>query len=425
MTYLTLAIALAFLAEELRNYLKIARHGPETDEGIAIPLRARPLMFLFLFSWALPLSFVPIVATALPKYLGTVRPELAAALPISAEMFCALATAALSGWLSDRVGWHVPTLAGFALSAVAAIICATAPNFEMFVVGRAATGLGYGLSWMAIQALVVRNAPPGTVTFGIANMTAGIFTGHMLGSFAGGWFSEIAGYSGVFFLMALILAIPFIYAIIVLKPYFFAPARPSADNLAGTASGSLFHNVSFLSLLIASIIPFSIVQVGFLYYALPIYLHASGAPNSIIGAILALYSVIFVFSAPAIAKLADRYPAKKPFVVAGGVIGSAALMVLFALPNIAGVIVATVALAIASSIGGAAQTSYAMQIDVVRRAGAGLATGIQRAADKLGQMMGPLIVGGLYAQHGLVNAVALTGVLYLVAIGCFALAAKK
>jgi predicted MFS family arabinose efflux permease len=382
-------------------------------------------MFLFLFSWALPLSFVPIVAAALPKYFDTVRPEMASALPISAEMLCALATAALSGWLSDRVGWHVPTLAGFALSAVAAIVSGTSTNFEMFVVGRALTGLGYGLSWMGIQALVVRNAPQDTVTFGIANMTAGIFTGHMLGSFAGGWFSEIAGYSGVFFLMALVLIIPFLYAIIVLKPYFFAPERVTANRIASATSVSLFRNVSFLSLLIASIIPFSIAQVGFLYYALPLYLHANGAPNSIIGAILALYSVIFVFSAPAIAKLADRYAAKKLFVLAGGIIGSAALMVLFALPNIAGVVVTTVALAVASSIGGAAQTSYAMQIDVVRRAGAGLATGIQRAADKLGQMMGPLIVGGLYAQHGLVNAVALTGVLYLVAIGCFAFAARR
>lgn len=427
MKYFTLFVALTFLAEELRHFYRATRLVTDNRVPDYFSIRARPLMFLFLFSWALPLSFVPIKSGELPVHLFSIRPELAAALPISAEMLCALVTAAFSGWLSDRIGWHFPTLCGIFLSILAALVSGTAGTFEIFLFGRALTGLGYGLAWMGIQALVVRNTPSEAMTFGIANMTAGIFTGHMLGSFAGGWLSEFVGYSGVFFIAALVLTIPATYAVCVFRPYFVVPKNSSLDRPASTreSSTALFRDRNFLALLFASVVPFSIAQVGFLYYSVPVFLHASGEPTSNIGTVLAIYSTIFVFSAPSFARFVDTHKGKKRFVVLGGLIGSAALLLLFAMPDISGVVASTIILAIASSIGGAAQTSYALQLDAVRATGPALATGIQRSADKFGQMLGPLIVGAFYIDLGLVTAVALTGILYLVCTCAYFLIARE
>jgi hypothetical protein len=47
------------------------------------------------------------------------------------------------------------------------------------------------------------------------------------------------------------------------------------------------------------------------------------------------------------------------------------------------------------------------------------ATSVLRAADKLGQMAGPLVVGALFGAHGLGPGLALTGAIYLAATALF------
>jgi hypothetical protein len=94
-------------------------------------------------------------------------------------------------------------------------------------------------------------------------------------------------------------------------------------------------------------------------------------------------------------------------------LGSVALLSLFVIPGLLGVVCATAVLALASSIGGAAQTSYALQLRAARSAGIGFTTGIQRASDKLGQMLGPIVIGSLYTMTTLTTALAVIGAIYL------------
>ena len=427
MKFITLLIALIFIAEELRRFLTAVRTVRVAGRTDDVSVRARPLMFMFLFTWALPLSFVPLNAAALPIRVLDIPLQLAMAAPISAEMFCALLTAAFAGWLSDKAGWQVPTFLGLALSFAGALASYNASSFELFVGARALTGLGYGFAWVGIQALVVGYTAAGVMTFSVANMTAAIFTGHMLGTFTGGWLADVLGFAGVFLFGAFALVFPAAYVLGFLRIYFRKPIRPlqtpSTRGIAGI--GPLLRNRNFTALLLASVIPFSIAQVSLLYYAVPIILNATGLPTSEIGSVIALYSAIFVFLAPAIARRIDTKEQKKNFVVIGGLLGSLALSSLFIIPGLPGVIFSTAVLALASSIGGAAQTSYALQLKAVRAAGIGLATGIQRSADKLGQMLGPLVIGAMYTSAGLTTALALTGAFYLLMTFVFLLLARS
>jgi predicted MFS family arabinose efflux permease len=384
-------------------------------------------MFMFLFAWALPISFVPLNAAALPIHIVGISRELAMAAPISAEMGSALVTAIVAGWLSDRIGWQYPVFFGLAFSLAGAVTSYAAPNFELFLVSRALTGLGYGLAWMGIQALVVHHAAPAVMTSSVANITASIFTGYLLGTLVGGVLADLVGYALVFLAGAGALALPSVYALIFLRPY-MAESQPHAAGTATTGvsgRGGLLRNVDFCALLFGSVAPFSIAQVSLLYYAVPIFLHTAGFGTSEIGFVLAMYSTIFVFLAPPIARKIDRRENKKVFVLAGGIIGSLALSGLYFAPNIAGVVAAAALLALASSVGSAAQTSYALQLDQVRAAGVGLATGLQRSADKFGQMLGPLIVGALYSVASLPTALALIGAFYVLATFLFFVIAKR
>lgn len=113
---------------------------------------ARPGAFLLIFAWALPLSFIPLRMREIYTPLLGLPEEVVLALPISAEMLCALITALMAGSLMDKKGWHIPFMGGIILSVAGAGLSAMAPDAVSFILARAVVGLGYGLAWMGIQA---------------------------------------------------------------------------------------------------------------------------------------------------------------------------------------------------------------------------------------------------------------------------------
>jgi predicted MFS family arabinose efflux permease len=288
------------------------------------------------------------------------------------------------------------------------------------------TGLGYGLTWMGIQGFVVRRSASETLTFSIANMTAGIFTGHMVGTILGGVLAETTGYATVFAIGAAATLVPALYAAVFLRKFIQRPSapKPLPQGRAGSEFLRLLRDRDFLCLLGASVIPFSVAQVGLLYYAIPIFLEADGFKVSAIAQVLAIYSATLVFVAPPIARYVDGFANKKLFIAAGALLGSCSLLLLFAAQNIIVVIIAVAVLGLASSVGGAAQTSYALQLRQVQRCGPAMATAVQRAADKFGQMLGPLLLGCLSAGSGIANGVATAGALYLIASFFFVIFAR-
>ena len=78
-------------------------------------------------------------------------------------------------------------------------------------------------------------------------------------------------------------------------------------------------------------------------------------------------------------------------------------------------------LALASCFAGASQSPYMLALPDVQRYGAAGATSVMRAADKLGQMAGPLVVGAMFGAAGMGAGLAATGVIYLCATLLFLL----
>ncbi|WZB66605.1 hypothetical protein WJ971_00450 [Achromobacter xylosoxidans] len=112
-----------------------SRVGPDDESEVG--RIARPVMFGFLFAWALPLGFLPLYARSLPAGGLDLPANLLLALPISVEMGCGLLTSLLAGRLTDRRGWQVPVLAGLGVSAAGMLACAAAANLLMFSAARA------------------------------------------------------------------------------------------------------------------------------------------------------------------------------------------------------------------------------------------------------------------------------------------------
>ncbi len=398
---------------------------------------ARPVMFGFLFAWALPLSFLPLYAGTLAAQWLSLPPNILMALPLSAEMAFGLVGALLAGRLTDRRGWRVPVVGGLLVACASTLLASVAGTLETFVLARAGVGLGYGLAWMGLQGFVVTRSSPVFRGRNMAWLLAGLFAGHLSGTAVGAMLADQAGYRPVFVVSAVLLALPLVGVLWIAArqrslgrglaasaveagPPVAATLPPGADAAVPVTAASrrralvrLLFSRDFGALLAGSIVPFSIAQVGLLYFALPLYLQAQGVAPSSIGRVLMLYGLCMIYLGPTIGRIVDRIGRKKPFIVLGGLLGSAGMVYLYVDNSLFAVSLAVFLLALGSCWSGAAQTAWMLSLPNVQQYGPGAATSVMRAADKFGQMIGPLFVGFLFTVIGTAPGLAITGVVYL------------
>jgi predicted MFS family arabinose efflux permease len=402
------------------------------DDASQVGMVVRPVMFGFLFAMALPMSFLPIYARSLLT-AATLEQSAAflMALPIAAEMACGLLTALLAGRLTDRRGWQFPVMAGLLVAFAGNLACALADSLSGFIMARGLVGLGYGLTWMGLQGFIVVRSPAAYRGRNMASVIAGLFAGHLSGAAVGAMLMQQWGSNAVFTVAAGLLALPAVGVLTLMWPYPHLAGHKAVSFAAGpalrswTALSRLLASRDFGMLLLGCIIPFSIAQVGLLTYALPLYAEAHGATAASVGRILMLYGFCVIYIGPYMAKLADASASKKHWIVAGGLVGSAGLISLYFASGVLAAAFSVILLALASCLAGGAQTAYMLSLGNVQRYGAGGATSVMRAADKFGQMLGPLMVGGLFASVGISGGLAVTGLVYLAATLAFLIWAPK
>lgn len=399
---------------------------PAAKECADAYMLGRPAAFAFLFMWALPTSFIPLYMKTMYEPMLGLSKDVVLGLPISVEMLCAMIAALISGAVSDRKGWHLPFITGAVFCAGGALLAASAMDGRAFILARAVTGLGYGLSWMAIQSFIFQYSAPDTRARGIANLVAGIVSGQICGTAVGAMLAERLGYAPVFIGSALLAVLPVAFVLLFMRPYLHKPVdivQRERVRLADVVS--LVFNRNYFAILFFSLVPFALCQVGLLLYAAPIYLNEMGVNQSNIGRVLMIYGLSVIYVAPWISRFVDRSSNKKMFIVLGGVIGAAGLMSLYFYSGFLAVMLAVFLMGLSGSLVGSSQSAFALKLAVIQRVGVGKAMSVQRAADKLGQMLGPLVVGAFIASVGIGNGIAIVGVVFFVATLVFLLVASE
>jgi predicted MFS family arabinose efflux permease/predicted regulator of Ras-like GTPase activity (Roadblock/LC7/MglB family) len=409
----------------LPSMAKAKASAMEDDEHANRHLLARPIGFALLFAWAMPLSFIPLRMRELPDLGLDISPSLLLALPLSVEALCALCTALLAGRLSDRHGWRMPFLAGLVVSVAGAVASGLATEPATFIASRGLTGFGYGLSWMGIQGYIFQHAPPGARAQGISNLISGLLAGYLCGTAIGAMLAERFGYGTVFLISSVVMVTPGVLAVIFLRRY-MKGGRPvegrKMNPEVGQPKGSLSHLLTdkrFLAVMIFSVVPFSVAQVGLLYFTVPLYLNELGLNQSNIGRILMIYGISVIYLGPVISRRVDVSRDKRWYIISGGIVGALGLMGLAYDGGLMMVVLGVFLLGLCSCLSESARSAFAMALPVTKAYGTTSAMSVQRAADKLGQMIGPLMLGALFSTLGIQMSVALTGSLFLLATVLF------
>ncbi|GAB6059312.1 MFS transporter [Desulfonatronum parangueonense] len=425
-------IASLFIVEQLYFLISRIKARPEenqplnTDrENLDTLLLARFAAFAFLFAFALPVSFVPLQMRELYTPMWGLPMDLVLGLPISLEMLCALLASLLAGAAADKRGWRPPFLAGVLVTAAGLFFCSQAGNGLQYILARGVCGLGYGLSWMSLQTFLFTQSTPSTRAQGSSHFVAGIFSGHICGTALGGMLAERVGFSTVFLVGAILMACSLILFFLFMRRIPVQVAKGPAVLVEPRALLRYLTNRNTFALIFCCVIPFSICQVGLLFFATPLYLDQLGVNQSDIGRVLMIYGLSVVYLAPQISKIVDRQERKTPFIVAGGLVGGLGLALLYTHQGFTAVMAAIFLLGVASSIGSSAQTAFALKSRATQELGPGKAMAIQRAMDKLGQMLGPILLGLLMSGVSIAQGLVVLGLGYMVLSGLFLLLARE
>ncbi len=427
-----MVVAALFLVEMylfLILYIKrtTRRTAPSEEDASQAPLLlGRIAGFAFLFMWALPASFIPLFMKQLYAPLFSLPRDVVLGLPISVEMLCTLCTALIAGALIDGHGWRLPVRSGLVICAGGNFLSGLASSGLEFIAFRGVTGLGYGLAWMSIQGFIFRFTTPLTRARGISNLVAGLISGQICGTAVGAMLAERIGYAPVFMASAALVLVPLAFTLLFMRGYTGKIAMvTAAGRLKWRELVSLLLHKDFMAILLFSLVPFALCQVGLLLYAAPIYLNQIGISQSNIGRVIMVYGLSVIYVAPYLSRFIDTSQRKKIYIALGGLIGAGGLMSLYFYSGFLAVLGAVFMMGLSGSLVGSSQTAYALKLDIIQRVGLGKAMSVQRAADKLGQMLGPIILGAMMGAVGISNGVVIVGVVFFLATVVFMFVARE
>ncbi len=378
----------------------------------------RPAMFLFLFAIDLSMSFLPLHMQLFDTELFGLSKDIVAGLPISAEFLCVGIFLLVAGVWMDRRGWHEPFFAGLFIVATGSLWSWATDSALFFILSRALVGVGYGLTLMSAQGLVIRYGGSGGRARGFAGLFAGLYSGSICGAAAGAILAERLGYGRVFFIGAAVVLLliafswKFLRSAIDGREKLARPAAKPRERIEPKALLKLLGNPVFIALNLLSSLPAAIAVAGFLHFFTPVYLDQIGVRDSTIGQVLILYGICLIYFGPPIGQFIDRSDNKKYYMLAGGLLGGLAFATFNTDFGIASVIVSVFLLGLSSSFVLSSQSTIVLELRQARELGEGTALGIFRSISRVGQVVGPVIFGWVLISGDLTEVINLFGYCY-------------
>lgn len=365
-------------------------------------------------------AFLPLHTRSLPVGLpvGWLGADLAAGLPISL-FWLAVAGAQLTThrWEQGRDHHRLLLIAGL-LSALGLAGAAWAGTAITLSLWRGLGGFGFGAVLILTQDHLLRAFGPAARTRASGLYLSLFFAGTIAGTLAGGGLADWIGPGLTLVAAALLTAT-------ALLPALGAPHYRDSAAPALFRPSALLGNRSLMVLLLCAAIPSRLINAGFVFYIVPLYLADQGIGTATIGWVVAIYSALLAVLTAPWSRLIDRVGHPELFVLAGALVSVASVLVMpLILAGLPGAIAAVTLLGLAQSIGMSPQITVLFRVaaEEMERYGRTRLLGLYRVAERLGLFLGPVAAGGLVAVWGYAPAQLVLAALLAVASVILALA---
>lgn len=391
--------------------LLAARQGERDAEPASAAVgRMRAALFLFMLAEELSRSFLPLYARELYTPVPGLSETLMMGLPIGLFMALVAVFTPFAGHWADRFGSRRTLLLG-TLPAVAGFIgTAVAGSMVELLLWRGACALGYAVMFIGAQGFVARHTPADRRARGMAQFVAAVIVAGLCGAPLGGILADQFGYRATFAVSALL-------ALAAAAAVTFLPAdrveRVQGHPFRMGDAAALLANPRFLALLLFSSVPTKLMLTGYLFYLVPVSLHAAGETPAGIGRLMMTYGLIVVLLGPWVSRMADRTGRHALFAGLGGLIGGAGTLAILQEQGVAGILIGIAALGVAHAFNNA--TQLALVPEVCRadcaRMGDSSVFAVYRLLERGGSAIGPLLAAVLADRFGIQAALVALGAL--------------
>jgi len=376
------------------------------------PVLIRPAVFLFVFSEALSISFLPLYAKQLYAPMAGLSEEVALGLPISAFMLFTALSLPVGGWLAEAWGCRKAFPSGCLLCGAGLFFSGAAESLPGLVLFRCLTGFGFGIAFMTAQHFIVSATGEKRRAEGMAMFLSAFYAGTLCGTAIGGMVADRVGFHHLFHAGAVLAAVSALFAFRVIPE---APGRRQAlPSFKGALPSPkvffrLLSDRHFFALAVLQAIPNKIGLIGLVYFAAPLMLREQGTDPSDAGRVIMGYSLVMILLGQAVSRWSDRRGLARPQVFWGGLLSGLSLIPFLFFSGIGMVTAGVLLLGLSHTLSVANQLKLASELEAVQALGTGIGLGVYRQVERAGNVAAPLLMGALASGVGFGRALALVG----------------
>jgi len=382
----------------------------------------RMLAFLIAFSYALPISYTPLMMRSILSSTGTTLfglPEgVALAIPISAEMLATALMAIAAGNLVNRSGWKIPFIIGVLCMVAGSLIAYLFVNPYLFILSRTLIGASYGFALVTLQCYPMAFSDIPTRNDGLAAQNSGLNAGYCCGVAIGGIMADNIGFSKVYGVAVIVAIFAFIYA-----QYFMKNAKTfNVDSSNAKVSlkqiFQYFKNKNVVLFFLAAFIPVSICGM-FLAYQFPVFAEKEGISAGDISRVFMANSLVIIYLGPLMVKiLSKKHITRGKWAMALYILVTVIGLALFGYkPNMITAVIVVLFVGLGDSFGLPMSNDYLIGLKATSLVGADRSVGYLNFIGNIGQMMGPVLLGFLFLygyETGVKILLACIAVLFIV-----------
>jgi len=385
----------------------------------------RPMMFLFCVVTNMPNTFIPIYGKQLWHAGMMISPDMAGALPISAEMGSIAIATLCMGKTVDRVGTKKMCLMGTAVLVAANMMYGLSSSWYLFTGAAILNGFGAGIVMLALNTYIM-GYDEEQCTKGFIHYNAAYLAGMNIGVIVGASIAEQFGYHVPFFVGAVItlISIPVIC--------FCMENRPGIENNGANDENdthtfqTLWKFITFgnvIKFYLLFYIPFMCCE-AFTEYVFPIFGEDNNLSMTEISMAFLLAGVIAIYLGSTLTNLTGTYlGTKKSLLLAGGS-NIAALIIFAVFPSVINGFIVVGVLAVTDCYALTQMNLYYSQIQEVKEIGDGQAMSVYGTFENIAMLIGPILFAELIRQGGY-GGVLLFGILFLILLIVFGMSRQQ
>ena len=274
------------------------------------------------------------------------------------------------------------------------------------------TAVGYAVITISCQSYIAAVVVAENRARGMAVFVGVLMTATMCGTAIGAILADWLGYKPVFLIATGFSLLAGVLGWSMLSTDLPAPeVKKVPQGASRSPVAILMRNTQFVLIVLFCAIPAKVILTGILYLFVPIYLASLDATQSEIGRIMMLYSLIIIPISPLASGFADRLGKNLWMVIGATVLSGIVLLGLYQNASVAAVLAVVAALGVVHAFLKAplivAAMEAAEQSPDITRTGA---LSLLRTSERIGSVIGPVVVAALLVQLDYGQVAAIIGV---------------